>query len=620
MTLTLEQLSPSAIQYSSADPVLAHAAAELRAHLAPAAGGGTSVTLSVESGVAQADGFELRVTASRVTVAASTARGVLNGVYSLLERLGYRWVCPDPEGTRRIPGRALAEGVYRETPAFPRRTLILGSDALHDAWPVWLAFASRNRLNSVFFHDTPPSILDRGGATRPGTAEAIAADGKSWMFERWDADGPAIVAEAAQRGIVLQFGGHHLPALLKRELFAGHPEWFPERAGQRDARYNLCPTSPGAVSEVRARARDFFRRFSGAQVYHLWADDILGGGWCECAGCAGLTPSDQALLATNVLAEELASVAPGAVVAHLAYHDTIAPPRSVRPAGNVSALYAPRNRNYAFAIDDPACARNRSGHFSELEGLATTFRDHPGALSVFEYYSDAVLDKWMDPPNLAVLPADARAYRRAGAADFGDLAVTPRPWVGPTWHAWWFARCAWNADADARGELEDFCAAAFGDDGPRFERLYGDLEAGYRDLLDLGELERIPRHDVLDFSDTPREALATKGVQIRRAAERINAAVADLPIVPGGLGNQARDDLAVQLAVVNHLAERVQAWDAALAGRTAEAQSRLDLARLYLRALRDWDRMHAGPAYANLSQGMLRAAEWHTERIARLAV
>lgn len=620
MPLSLDDFSPSGVEPHESDAVVSHAAGELRAHFRSndAHPAGATVTLRIEPASYADDGFVLRIERDNVTIAGATPRGVLNGAYALLGRLGYRWVKPGAAGERFIPGRTLVDGTYAEQPAFRRRTLILGNDALHDEWPEWLEFASRNRLNNVFFHDTPPSELGRGGARRPPSAEAIAADGKGWMFERWDEDGPAIVEAAAKRGIALQFGGHHLPALLRRELFAEHPDWFPERDGRRDARYNLCPTNPGAIAELRARARDFFVRFAGASVYHLWADDILGGGWCSCAACAGLSPSDQALLATNVLAEELSSVAPSAVIAHLAYHDTIAPPRHVRPARNVSALYAPRNRNYAFAIDDPACPHNFAGHFAELEGLAATFRENPDSLAVFEYYSDAILYKWMDPPNLAVLPADARAYQRAGVYDFGDLAVTPRPWIGPTWHAWWFARCAWNPELDPVGEVRDFCAASYGADGPRIETLYGELEAGYRELLDLGEVERIPRHDVLDFSDTPRAALSTKAEQLRRATERMNAAVAHIPLLPEGLGRALREDLAVQLAMVNHLSERVQAWDAALDGRSADAAAHIEMARLALRALNDWDHTHTPPAYANLSARTLSGAAWHTERIARL--
>lgn len=617
--VTAAELNGYEIEADTGEPLLALAAEELRAHLRRLPGGARNGVLSCIADRGASDGFTVTVRDGAVTVAGDSPKGALNGAYWLLEQLGFAWVQPGEDGLRFASGRSLAAGEYRQEPAFGRRTLILGNDALHDDWRDWHEWAARNRLNSVFFHDTPPSVLDRGGARRPASTEAIATDGRGWMFERWDSDGAAIRSDAARRGLDLQFGGHHLPALLRRELFARHPDWFPQRQGRRDARYNLCTSSEGAVAEVRARARDFFARFAGAAVYHLWADDILGGGWCACERCAALAPSDQALRATNIVADVLAAAAPGASIAHLAYHDTIAPPAVERPAANVTALYAPRNRNYAFAIDDPACPRNAEDHLPELRGLAGTFAGRPGALAVFEYYSDAILYKWLAPPNLRVLPADARAYRAAGVFDFGDLAVTPRPWAGPVWHAWWFARCAWDPAADAEAALSLFCEAAFESDGAAAAGVLRAFDAGYRLLLDLGGLQRIPRHDVLDFSDTPREALASKARQVEEATTVLNAAVASLPVRPAGLGVEFRDELAVQLAAANHLASRVLAWDAALDGRRAEAESHLWLARFHLRALEDWLRTHDSPAFANLSERMLQAARFHTDGIASLA-
>lgn len=613
----MADFSATSVTGETKDPVVAFAAGEL-AHRFRVWGGSGSVGITLRTRDFEADGFDIEVGDSLVAIVGDSPRGTLNGAYWLLEQLGVLWVRPGEQGERYVSGAELAEGHYRETPMFPRRTLILGNDALHDEWRDWIEFASRNRYNSVFFHDTPPSVIDRKGIHRPTETEDAAKDGKGWMFERWDADGADIRAEAAKRGITLQFGGHHLPGLLQREHFVAHPDWFPVRNGVRDARYNLCSSNPGAIAEVSARAREFFERFHGAAVYHLWADDIVGGGWCSCDDCALFSPSDQALRATNVLAEALAKVDPGAVIAHLAYHDTIAPPTRITPAANVSALYAPRNRNYAFGIDDEFCERNIRGHYAELLGLAETFKASPRALACFEYYSDAILYKWLDPPNLAVLPQDAKAYAAAGVFDFGNLAVTPRRWVGPTWHAWWFARCAWDANVDPFAELERFCRVAFGSDSATFVDLYLALDDAYRELLDLGELERIARHDVLDFSDTPRAALARKAEQLRAATNAMNAAVANVPLAPDGLGSELREDLAIQVAYANHLAGRVAAWDDALAERTESANQNLSRARFYLGAVIDWDRTHTSAAYANLSQGMLRAASWHTDQVARL--
>lgn len=578
---------------------------------------GDEATIHIGAGDGEVDGFRVEVEKKRIRIKGSNLRGAINGACWLLEQLGILWVKPG-EGGRPLPGLRLETGKYEETPAFARRTLILGNDALHDDWRDWMEFASRNRVNDLFFHDTPPSRLDRAaGATRPETAEEIAEDGRGWLFELWERDGEEIVAEAKKRGMTLQFGGHHLPSLLPRDLFAEHPDWFPLRAGERNARYNLCTSSSGARDHIRQSARDFFQRFAGADVYHLWADDIRGGGWCECSECARLSPSDQALRATNLLADVLAEVAPGASIAHLAYHDTIEPP-SEKPRENVVALYAPRSRNYAYAIDDKDCPRNARDHWEPFQGLRRTFGDSK-RIFAFEYYSDAILFKWMAPTLFDVLPADARAYAKAGIGSYGNLAVTPRPWPGANWHVWWWARCAWNPTRDAQRDLEQFCAAAFGKDAAAFVRMFQELDAGYRLLLDLGDLEQIARHDVLDFSDRPREALAAKARQMHEAIPHFEAAAQALPLAPDALGIEGRAELSVQVSYAVHLANRVIAWDAALAGRQAEAREALANARLALSAVEDWHNARVPAGFANLSRGMLRAARWHTDQIAELA-
>src|SRR6185369_9294387 len=61
---------------------------------------------------------------------------------------------------------------------------------------------------------------------------------------------------------------------------------------------------------------------------HLWGLDVFGGGWCGCDGCAALTPSDQSLAVCNAAAD---TVGDDGRIFHLAYHDTLAPPASVRP-------------------------------------------------------------------------------------------------------------------------------------------------------------------------------------------------------------------------------------------------------------------------------------------------
>jgi hypothetical protein len=558
-----------------------------------------------------------------VTLAGDSPRGTLNAVYWLLEQLGFAWVEPGEVGVSFLPGAALAPGSYREEPSFAARTLILGQDALHDDWPAWMEWASRNRFNDLFFHDTPPSRMDRGGAPRPARDAELAADGGGWMFERWRSDGQAIVAEAARRGLTLQFGGHHLPGLVPRELFAEHPESFPLRGGGRDPRYNLCPTSAGALAQAEKAAAAFVARFPGASVYHLWPDDIRGGGWCECAGCEGMSPSDQALLATNAVAAAVGRAAPGARVAHLAYHDTVRPPVRVEPRENLALLWAPRERCYAHSIDDASCTKNAKEYWAPFLGLLAHFGNDRTRVQVFEYYSDAILFKGMAPAHLAVLPKDARAYASAGAGNLQDLMVGNRPWVGPPWHAWWTARCAWNADADADVALEHFCAAAFPGAAGDMAAVYRAEEAAYGQLLDLHDLEGIARHDVLDFSDRPRTTLGLKAREALKAAEMLTGARDSLRAIQGAspvgrerIGRE-RAQLEVVAAFAGHLAARTAAWDAGLAGDLARSRSFLDRAEEELTAIDVWDREWTKPAYAVIRENMARARRYHTAELRR---
>ncbi|MGI8925418.1 MAG: DUF4838 domain-containing protein [Tepidiformaceae bacterium] len=620
MSLTASEVATWSIE-TTRDPVVGFAANELRAHLASLGAGPRTAAgrIILEAGQGEQDGFTLSVHERELRLSGDNARGLLNAAYWVLEGLGFGWVEPGERGACFAAGASLAEGTYRETPSFPVRTLILGQDALHDDWPVWLEWASRNRFNDLFFHDTPPSVLGRP-TPRPAAAEALAADGRGWLFERWDADRPAIVAAARERGMTLQFGGHHLAALMPRSHFETNPEWFPLRGGHRDRRHNLCMSSPRAMDCLRDAAEGFHARFAGAGVYHFWADDIRGGGWCECPGCERLSPADQALRATN----QVAAALPRVRVAHLVYHDTLEPPRATEPRENVVLLWAPRNRCFAHAITGASCAKNRDENWAPFQGLRELSRESAAPLHLFEYYSDAILFKGLAPPHLSVLPADARAYAAAGAVNLQDLVVGDRPWMGPPWHAWWAARCAWDAASSAAAALERFCALAFPGASTAMAAYYGAIERASLLFLDLHDLARVPRHDVLDFSDSPRATLALKATEALQAAGRLAAAeamltglVCDTPAANARLDSE-RIQARFVTASAGHLASRTAAWDAALAGRRDAASSLLRAAERHLAAILDWDARWNEPGYAVVTRGMRRAIRFHTDSVAAL--
>jgi hypothetical protein len=323
------------------------------------------------------------------------------------------------------------------------------------------------------------------------------------------------------------------------------------------------------------------------------------------------------------MADSIASVERSARVAHLAYHDTLLRPEKEEPAPNVTALYAPRERCYAHAIDDGNCSRNRE-HWEPLAGLAELFGNDPDRMHVFEYYSDAILFKGLAPTHATILPLDVAAYARVGVGNLQNLMVSPRPWVGPPLHAWWFARAAWETRGTWMDAVEAFTRAAFPQSNNAARHYYGLQDEAYRQLLDLHDLAPAPRRDVLDYSAEPVETLATKAREALRGAAGLNARHQQLlktsSATPHERERIGREQVqaAFVAAMARHLASRAAAWNLAVQGKHADAVPHLGAAERAIETVADWYREHAGPAWSVLAEGQLRAARHHTDEVRRM--
>ena len=388
---------------------------------APAAAGqGFALTLAADATAPHApalrslrhDGYALAVAAGGVTIAAPTAKGVLNGVYDLAERLGFVFLLPGDAGEWvPAPVRPVPAGVARVVPRFPHRGIFGGLDV----WPFspeeWLRFFAKLRFNA-------------------------------------QSDGPQHAALAATLGIRLEVGGHGMASLLPRDLFATQPELFrmfqPEDfGGKRTPDSNFCPTNPVTARHVR---ENFARQLAAlpANVYavHAWADDLPGGGWCMCSRCRAFTPSDQSLLAMNLQAAVVRAERRLMRVPAIAYHDTMYPGHQIAPARECFLLYAPRERCYAHALDDPHCAKNR-WYRGALDGWMRAFARHDDA-HTFEYYNDQILFRGLYPFVPDVVLGDMAEYERAGITSHMSLQVGGAA-LAPDHNLLAFARAHWDA-------------------------------------------------------------------------------------------------------------------------------------------------------------------------------
>ena len=264
--------------------------------------------------------------------------------------------------------------------------------------------------------------IDLGGINLIGLHAATSNDPIDTLeaFICSDA-GKAFLDLCARKGVGVEYELHALETLLPRSLFGAHPEWFrADEHGERVADYNLCFSSEEAVEAIRPQLERLLQWMKPTtHRYFLWPDDKEYK-YCYCEQCRQRSPSEQTLLFENRLLALLREYDPQATLAHLAYHQTLVPPRRVRPAEGIFLEYAPILRDYAVALP-PA----------QLQALRGNLQAFPPATQhILEYWLDESMNsRWkkdaLQP--LAFDPArcarDVALYRSLGAASITNFAT-----------------------------------------------------------------------------------------------------------------------------------------------------------------------------------------------------
>ena len=238
--------------------------------------------------------------------------------------------------------------------------------------------------------------------------------------------GRKFLASCRRLGLAVEYELHAMQELLPRDLFDQSPEHFRmDDKGQRVGQWNLCVHSERALQTVADNAvalAKTLRPTTGRYFY--WGDD--GCPWCRCRQCAGLSDSDQSLLVANRILDALRRVDARAQVAHLAYDNTLPPPRQIKPQPGIFLEYAPIHRRYDVPFEQAGDTKSRQ-QFEMLDANLEVFgRAHAQAL---EYWLDASLfSKWKKPAvklpfDPEVLAADLNTYGCRGIRHLTTFAV-----------------------------------------------------------------------------------------------------------------------------------------------------------------------------------------------------
>ncbi|MBL8967402.1 MAG: DUF4838 domain-containing protein [Spirochaetaceae bacterium] len=526
-------------------------------------------------------GYAWRASAARIELTGDSPAGLLAAVYDFLGHAGARWTAPGSEG-ERLPavgagaGLPLAAAGGRSKGPKLNPVLILGHGSYLERAEEYFLWAARNGYVGVFMH----------------TIEGPFALG-ACPARRYESLRPRLAALAARLGLSIEEGGHLLSGFLPRRLFRARPELFRMTEGKRRADRNFCPSNPAALALVAENFAAFARSRPEVAVFHVWPDDLPGGGWCACPDCAGalsgagLSPAAQSLTAALALAAALKEVRPEAKLSFLAYHDTeeaAAAARTLAPAGlppNLELLWAPRRRNwargYAEAGDADSGATLNAASRASFESARPAFR--AGGAAVFEYYEDALLWKGAVPPLAATMAADLAYYAGAGAGPaagagsvagseagaeaaskplatkVGILLTGDRLPLAARPNVWLFPRLAWSGGGDPEPLLRDWTAATFGPAAPAMAAYWRALAEAWSLNLDLvpGETEnRIPAplgqgvaKPPADWGDpwlADRDRLAERRGRAEELFDRLREAEAALDKAAELLESAAKDD------------------------------------------------------------------------------
>jgi hypothetical protein len=460
---------------------------------------GNSAAAAPSSIPLEGDSFDVSRAAESIVIRAGTERGLIHASTNLLEKLGAKF----PPGVAPLyphieSARLAALEPWRVTPAFKRRAFI--SDIMTWDYTIPDRFELHLRHDREFI----PWMARRGI--------------NAFSYIRHAHDTRLKIEEIApllrRHGIGVEYGGHVLQLLLSRDLFADHPEYFPAGDdGVRAASGNLCVSNPDAVALVRTGALAYVRHHPENELLHIWGADVRRGAWCRCGQCRELPPQIQYMEIVNAIATELAADSNAPPIAYLAYHDTIDPDPGLKPRDNVWFEWAPRERCYSHAIDDPACEINPR----YLESLKRYIDIFDGRGHIFEYYADAILFGGLGFATPAVVASDLQAYLRLGLTSISCL----------TFGAYSVMAYPVNLEAFVRGSVNpafDPGATLVETASGQHPRCASEMTAAYRAVERASKL-------CLDYADVmsplmPSDKAARKRGELQEAALTFNEAIA----------------------------------------------------------------------------------------------
>jgi hypothetical protein len=279
--------------------------------------------LSSENIIVLHDGFVIHCDEDKLIIHADNPRGTLNGVYSFLHELGFRWVFPK-KSQEIIPSLSTLEiikGTRIINPELEIRGVCIFP--VHEGNVEELRrvidWMGKNRINMLM------TSLNRTNNRKLG-----------WTVNWLDVE-EELLPELEKRGIMLNISEHSGRYFFPKSYFDEHPEWFAMNAsGERHSKGQICYSNPEAVAKLAENMVEYVKNHPEIEIIGTWPED--GYGFCQCESCK---QPGSVLKALNIVADEIAKVRPELTVEYLSYtQQTSDVPEDILPRTNMSILVA----------------------------------------------------------------------------------------------------------------------------------------------------------------------------------------------------------------------------------------------------------------------------------------
>lgn len=380
------------------------------------------------------DGYGIAVKGNTLFIAGGSRRGIINGVYCLLEEdLNCRWYAINTTSIPHVPTLRFNPVQRSYNPKLETMRDIYYCDALQTDYSI------RNKTFALY----------------------------GYVPDEW--------------GGFLSLPFPHVHTYFKwvppEIYFNDHPEYYSLNKGVRVAK-QLCITNPDVQRIIMTGVRNYLKENPVTRIIDVSPYD--GWDYCECPECTKAVQAEGSQMGplmkvVNDVADMVKDEFPGVLVSTLAYKDTVIPPKYIRPKANVviwlcTDAHSPHRLNYVYETKVTANAIKAWGKL----GARSIIWDYP------------VEFNFLEPNiNLPVLADNIRFYVNNGAsgvflqsADDDNTAADhsyARSWIS--------SKLLWDQSLDTRKLLKDFNYGFYGKAAPqmqKYDQLLWDSWLDYR--------------------------------------------------------------------------------------------------------------------------------------------